>query len=209
MRQVRQASTPCPEDKMTIEMIRKIKRIGLGTAALAAVALTLAGAAHAAGQGAVAPQGPGVGPGPGGGGPGGPGGFMGRGRRGGPGMGGPGPLMMLRHLDLTDAQETRVREILDSHRDEQQAIGDKAFAARGALDAAVTADVFDESAVRTRAAEVAAIDADMAVARARIYADVFQILTPEQQALAKKRQAEMKQREEQRRANRLGKAGQA
>jgi Spy/CpxP family protein refolding chaperone len=198
----------CPEDQMTIVTIRKIKRLGLGMAALGAVALTLAGAAYAAGQSAAAGQGPGVGPGPGGR----QDGFMGRGRRGGPGgpgMGGPGALMMLRHLDLTDAQETRVKEIFDSHKDEQQALGDKAFAARGALDAAVTADVFDESAVRMRAAEVASIDAEIAVARARIYAEVFQILTPEQQALAKKRQAEMKQRMDQRRANGPGKAGQA
>jgi len=113
--------------------------------------------------------------------------------------------MMLRHLDLTEAQRTRVREILDSHRDEQRALGDKAFAAHTALEAAINGDVFDESAVRMRAAEVAAIDADMAVARARIYAEVFQILTPDQQAQAKKLHEEMRQRHEQRRANRAGK----
>lgn len=121
-------------------------------------------------------------------------------------MGGVGPLMMLGRLDLSEAQHTRVREILDSHRDETRALGDKAFAAHTALEAAINGDVFDESAVRTRAAEVAAIDADMAVARARIYAEVFQILTPEQQAQAKKLQEEMRERQGQRRANRAGRA---
>jgi Spy/CpxP family protein refolding chaperone len=115
--------------------------------------------------------------------------------------------MMLGRLNLTDAQHTRVREILDSHRDEQRALGDKAFGAHTALEAAINGDVFDESAVRTRAADAAAIDADMAVARARIYAEVFQILTPEQQAQAKKLQEEMRERHEQRRARKgTGKA---
>ncbi len=124
-------------------------------------------------------------------------------------MGGPmSPAgLPLGQLDLSEAQHARVKEIMDSHRDEQRALGDKAFAARGALEAAISADVFDEGTVRTRAMDVAAIDADVAVARARIYVEVFQILTPEQQTKAKKLQAQMREREEQRRANRLERMG--
>ena len=59
------------------------------------------------------------------------------------------------------------------------------MAAREALHAATTSPSFDEGLVRAKAAELAAIDADMAVSRARIFADVFQILTPEQQTKAK------------------------
>ena len=59
------------------------------------------------------------------------------------------------------------------------------MAAREALHAATTSPSFDEGLVRAKAAELAAVEADLAVSRARIFADVFQILTPEQQAKAK------------------------
>ena len=123
------------------------------------------------------------------------------GRRGGPGFGGPGrgrggpfgpggpmgPLggLPLRELNLTDAQREQVRQIVDSRQQETRAIGERAMAAREALHAATTSPSFDEALIRAKAAELAAIDADMAVSRARVFADVFQILTPEQQATAK------------------------
>jgi protein CpxP len=117
------------------------------------------------------------------------------GRRGGPGFGGPGrgrggpggPLggLPLRELNLTDAQREQVRAIVESREAETRAIGERAMAARQALHAATTSASFDEGLVRARAAELAALEADLAVSRARIYADVFQILTPEQQAKAK------------------------
>ena len=114
-------------------------------------------------------------------------GFGGPGRgRGGPG--GPGGLLAglpLRELNLTDAQREQVRQIVESRQQETRAIGERAMAAREALRTATTSPSFDEGLVRAKAAEVAAIDADMAVARARIFADVFQILTPEQQAKVK------------------------
>jgi len=114
-------------------------------------------------------------------------GFGGPGRgRGGPGgPGGPLAGLPLRELNLTDAQREQVRQIVDSRQQETRAIGERAMAAHEALRAATTSPSFDEGLVRAKAAEVAAVDADMAVARARIFADVFQILTPEQQANAK------------------------
>jgi periplasmic protein CpxP/Spy len=98
-----------------------------------------------------------------------------------------GPLggLPLRELNLTESQREQVRTIVESRESETRAIGERAMAAREALHAATTSPSFDEGLVRTRAAEVAALDADLAVARARIFADVFQILTPEQQAKAK------------------------
>jgi protein CpxP len=98
-----------------------------------------------------------------------------------------GPLggLPLRELNLTDPQREQVRQILDSRQQETQAIGERAMAAREALHAATTSPSFDEGLIRARAAELAAIEADMAVSRARVFADVLQILTPEQQAKAK------------------------
>ena len=60
----------------------------------------------------------------------------------------------------------------------------------------VVAGTFDESAIRARAADVAAVDADGAVSQARVYSEVFQILTSDQQQKLKKAQADMKERRE-------------
>lgn len=185
------------------------KRIVLGLGVLglgaAAIAVALAGVAYAAGQNNSPAQAQGAGPGAPGrfGGPGGPGGPFGRGGRGGPGgpMGILGP-MMIERLDLTTDQRDRVKQILESHRQEQQAIAQRGMAARNALEAAITADSFDESAIRARAADVGAVEADETVVRARVYAEVFQILTSDQQTRLKGIQADMRQRQDQMRANR-------
>ena len=103
--------------------------------------------------------------------------------------------MMLARLDLTSDQRDRVRQIMDSHRDEQRALGDRAMKAHEALQDAITV-TFDEGAVRARAADVSAVDADMAVAQARVVGEVYQILTPEQQEKLKTQQADMKTRRE-------------
>jgi protein CpxP len=179
-------------------MTTKTKRLGFSIAA-AALAVGLAGGTYAAGQNSSSAQGPGDRAGRFGG----PGGLMGRGGRGGPG----GPMgmlppRMLQRLDLTDAQKERVRTIVDSHRDEMKAIADRAMKARLALEAAVTGDTFDEAAVRTRAADVATIDTDAAVSRARVFNEVYQILTPDQQSKLKEIQAEVQKRMESRRARR-------
>lgn len=176
-------------------MTSAYKRIGLGFGA-AALTVLMIGAGHQNinAQGGPAFNAAGQGPGPGG--PGGPG------RRGGPGgPGGFGP-MLLERLNLTTDQRDRVKQIRESHREEQQALRTRAMQAHQALQGAVTSPTFDESAVRTRAAEVATVDADVAVAEARIYAEVYQILTSEQQEQLKTMQANMQQRLQQRQQNR-------
>jgi Spy/CpxP family protein refolding chaperone len=128
--------------------------------------------------------------------PGGPRGAQGARRFGGPGgpgrFGGPGgPMGMLpmlgRRLDLTDAQKDQVKAIADSHKDDWKALADRARTAHMALNAAITADAVDEALIRQKSAEVAAVDADMAVARAKAHAEVFQLLTAEQKAQLKAR----------------------
>jgi periplasmic protein CpxP/Spy len=124
--------------------------------------------------------------------------FMGRGMgRGGPGgPGGPmGMLPMLgRMINLTDTQKDQIKAIADSHKEEWKALAGRARTAHGALNSAVTAETLDEAAIRQRSSEVAAVDADMAVARARAHAEVFQILTTEQKAQLKSMQTERQNR---------------
>lgn len=133
-------------------------------------------------------------------GPGGRGGMMGR--RGGPGgPGGPGGILPgLRGLDLTDAQREQVKATMDAHKATFDAQHDKLVAAHKALNDAVTAGTFDEATVRQKAADLAIIDADGAVLHAKVYSEVWALLTPEQQTKAKTLQAQRAERAGERRA---------
>jgi protein CpxP len=117
---------------------------------------------------------------------------MGLGGPGGPGL----AFMALRRLDLTDAQKAQVKTIIESHQDEARALADRGRKARLALQTAITGETFDEATVRLKAADVAAVDADAAVAQARGFSEVYQILTSEQQARLKEMQANMQKRME-------------
>jgi protein CpxP len=103
-----------------------------------------------------------------------------------------GPIM---RLDLTEAQRAQVRSLVESRQAETKATMDRGRAVHEALQAAVTSDTFDEGTVRARHADVAAVEAEMAVARARLHADVLQILTPEQRAQLKEWQAQRGKRD--------------
>jgi len=95
---------------------------------------------------------------------------------------------------------------MQAHQAEFKELGDRMRTAREALDAAISADTIDESAIRGRSAEWAAVEADGAVLRARVRQEVFSLLTPEQQAKAKELKAQMQQRMKQR-ADRIRERG--
>ena len=133
----------------------------------------------------------------------GPRGFMGQIGQGGPGgPGGPGRgpgraggiIPGLRALDLTETQREQVKAAMDSHQTEFEAQAKAMQTARQALHAVVTADTFDEAAIRLKSADVAVVEADGAVLRAKAHADVWALLTPEQQQKAKTQQAEREAR---------------
>jgi Spy/CpxP family protein refolding chaperone len=138
---------------------------------------------------------------------GGPGGF-GFGR----GPGGPFGLLGdlgrgLRQLELTDSQREQLRGVMQARQAEFREIGDRLRTAHEALNAAVTAGTVDESAIRARSADVAAIQADAAVLRARVYQEAFSLLTAEQQAKAKELKAQAEARKKERAARRLERRG--
>jgi Spy/CpxP family protein refolding chaperone len=117
--------------------------------------------------------------------------FMGQGWSGGPGrFGGPGgPMGMLpmlgRTLNLTDTQKDQIKAIAGAHTDEWKSLADRERTAHAALNDLVIADTIDEAAIRQKSAEVAAVDADAAVARAHAHAEVLQILTADQKTQLK------------------------
>ena len=127
--------------------------------------------------------------------PDGPGPRAGRaGRREGPPPG--GQLMHLRWLDLSEAQREQIRSIHEQSGEATQAADERVRAAR---QDAVTADVVNEGAIRAVATELGIAEGDAAVQRAYVHAQVWQMLTPEQQAAAREAEAEMQARAGQRR----------
>ena len=130
----------------------------------------------------------------------GPGLFIGRrGGPGGPGFPGGGSIlgsiqMAASQLNLSDAQKDQIKAIAQSHRDEWQSLADHVATARQGLRAAITSGTFDEALVRDKSAALGQAEADVAVASARAFGEVFQILTPEQQAKLRSLQTEGQRR---------------
>ena len=112
-------------------------------------------------------------------------------------MGGPrgaGPagafLPPLRRLELTDEQREQVRTAIGESREAARTHARETRTAREALAEAVTTGAVDEDRLRTLGAELGRLAGDAAVRRAQVYAAVWQILTPEQQARAEEIRAE-------------------
>jgi Spy/CpxP family protein refolding chaperone len=101
------------------------------------------------------------------------------------GPGGPG--FGFRGLDLSEDQQAQLRKIHESHRDEMKAIGEKARAAHDGMRGLLDADTLDESAIRSKSAEVAAAEADMMILQAKIRKESMQVLTADQLAKLKER----------------------
>jgi periplasmic protein CpxP/Spy len=132
-------------------------------------------------------------------------------------MRGHGPMGMgrgleglpLRGLDLTEAQREQVRGIMTARQADFKAIGERLRAAHEAQRQVVTRVPVDENEIRARVSEASAVEAEFAILRGRIHEQVYQLLTPEQQAKAKtlaaerqKRRAERVERFKQRRQER-------
>ncbi|MGI8671511.1 MAG: Spy/CpxP family protein refolding chaperone [Luteitalea sp.] len=139
-------------------------------------------------------------PGPSPGGPGGGDGFGGRGGRGGAlgGLLALHPDLPLPALNLSDAQREQVRTVMESHRDEGRAIGEKAHAALEALRKATAASP-DEGAVAQQSQALGAVIGEAALLRARVRSEIAAILTPEQLAEATTLHSQRKPRTQQRR----------
>lgn len=102
--------------------------------------------------------------------------------------------MMLRGLDLTDAQKAQVKEIMEASKTKTQSLRESMKASRKALHELTANGQFDEAKVQAAATEQANISAQLMVERAKVQAQIYQILTPEQHAKAAEMKAKMKER---------------
>ena len=132
-------------------------------------------------------------------------GFGGRGGRGfGPG----GPGLVLNELNLTDAQREQVREIRGRYREQIQTLsrrlGDLTAKQRQAIE---TVPV-NETLITSATQDMTQAEVEVAIQEARINADIWSVLTPEQQAKATKLRAERKAQMEQRRQENQQRRGQ-
>ncbi|HEX2344833.1 MAG TPA: Spy/CpxP family protein refolding chaperone [Vicinamibacterales bacterium] len=121
------------------------------------------------------------------------------GRRHGPGRmhrghGGGFDGLALRELDLTEAQQQEIRSIHEQNREAGRGVGEKLREARRALHEATVADPIDEAAIRAAAGALANAEAEAAISRARVHAQVWKVLTPEQQEKAKSLRTERRER---------------
>jgi Spy/CpxP family protein refolding chaperone len=123
------------------------------------------------------------------------------------GRGGFGAGFALGQLNLSDAQKQQVQGIMQRDREQMRSTMQRLNEAMQAQHAAINQVPVNEQAVRAAAAQVASVQADLAVAQARVHADIWNILTPEQQTKAKEleQQAQTRARERQQRPARAPK----
>lgn len=116
------------------------------------------------------------------------------GRPGGPGgrMGGPG--LMLRGLNLTDAQEEQVREIRQRHREEASQAAGRVREAMAAQRKAVQAIPLNEGQIRATTFALAEAQTEAAIQQARVNSEIWSLLTDQQRETLRQRQSEREAR---------------
>ena len=120
-------------------------------------------------------------------------GSRGRGPDGGPGMGLP-----LRALNLTDAQQQQIRTMTQQNREQNRAVFQRVRTAMDAQRKAVATIPVNEALIRSTTQELVEAQTEAAIQQARLQTEIFGLLTPEQQADAKKLQTDRQARQQQR-----------
>ncbi len=92
-----------------------------------------------------------------------------------------GLLIALRAVGVSAEQRQEIKTLVQQHQTEARPLIRQAAAARLALQEAVSAVPPDDAAVSTASANLAAVQAQAIATRARMTAQVFQRLTPDQQ----------------------------
>ena len=127
-------------------------------------------------------------------------------RRGGPGRemgrGGIDRLVMipLRKLDLSSSQRAQIRNVVEPSHDVLRETHEQVRVAREVLNEVMKDDWVDVQEIRLLAENLGVLEGDAAVARAQLRGQVWQLLTPGQQAKAEALEAERISNREDRRS---------
>lgn len=108
----------------------------------------------------------------------------------GPAVGRGGAMLPLRQLDLTEAQQTQIHQLVERHRSETRPLVERLRTAVDARRQAMEASPVDEGRIRAAVEEHSRVEADLAVHQARLRGEILALLTPEQQQRAAQLRAE-------------------
>jgi Spy/CpxP family protein refolding chaperone len=106
-------------------------------------------------------------------------------------------------LELSDDQRAKIEVRMTAARTELGPKLDAMRQARRALREATEVPVIDEGAIRAAAAELSGIEADLAIAHAKMRQEIRALLTPDQQAKLDAMKAERKERGAERSGDRM------
>lgn len=87
---------------------------------------------------------------------------------------------ILERLEVTPAQQEQILDALGAHHEEMRELTESLWSARRVLAEQVRSETFDEAAIRRLAGDVAALEAEVAVGRAKAHQEMRALLTPEQ-----------------------------
>jgi Spy/CpxP family protein refolding chaperone len=90
----------------------------------------------------------------------------------------------IEEMQLTTEQKGEIRDVFKAHRAEVRRAADRLWDARMAVHEATGREPLDEALIRRRAAAAAAASGDLAVARARVRAEIRGLLNDEQRVKA-------------------------
>jgi len=90
-------------------------------------------------------------------------------------------MPLLSQLNLSEDQKAQVKAIFDEEHTKIAPLAETSMKAHRALGGAIHAPTFDESAVRSAAAQAAVVESDLAVERARLASRIRGVLSPDQQ----------------------------
>ena len=114
------------------------------------------------------------------------------GRGGGRGEGMHG--MMLKGINLTDDQKSKVKQIGQTFRDSTQSLRQELQTKRQALHQAGEGGTFDEASTTQKLTEMAGLQAKLMGERFKMQQEILAVLTPEQKTQLEQKRAEFKAR---------------
>lgn len=91
---------------------------------------------------------------------------------------------MAQQLGLSDAQQQQIKSILQAEKPKMQPLMQELRQERQQMNSLTESGNFDEGAVRAAASKQAQTETDLAVERARVKAQIFAVLTPDQRTKA-------------------------
>lgn len=97
---------------------------------------------------------------------------------------------MIEHLDLSRSQAEQIESTLELAREDGRATREQIRALERQIHETLQADDMDETAVRQRFAEKAALEAEAAIQRSQVHRQVLSVLDDDQRAQLKELRAE-------------------